>query len=658
MPSLFDSLKHLLSSFITGTAYEEYSRQYPSCFFLRVPLLVYLDHVFPCLAVEDVICLRRVNKAFYLITHEPSIWLRFLSRMNHHPVIYLRPTFDYTNPDTYYEAEQLVTRTISLDDNWRDSNSKVITRMLFETHYEVLEMSLLPGGKYMIASVKDKSSYRYYLMLYILDHPSGPAAIARIPTHAKTFHLQTRYMKYNGTWGIVITCTRRRFANGGPLNINLSELSHEHPVDVPPYFTEVLVYFTSMEVLEEISDPNLVWGSPEHIQKVQAHPGGPFRLCTTLEVAEGEIQDIATFDNDGTPWIAVVTRDTYISFFSCGPQRQIILKCADHPGFWAQTIKGILPLPKQKQILVVRQCIELENEEWAIELYDFPTEHAIQTPTHYIIVRSDLPPDSLLKVRISEPLFFEPSPNFPKLQTQPLPPLSIYFESRNPYGLMHYSLWPMYEPTADGGVKYIPKYIVDPTPPANGTTPEWAYERDVARTHYAHQTCHVTDPQVVHILPGNYRAVYYTTSEDDRRASPSIMRLRRYHSPETQKIEYPVRPEDNSSAFMRTERPYLPSGLYGTIDIKPQDDDVFSKGVNAVAWDESIGRICIAVEGELGIRILDMAMNVEPDNRFAGWKQQMSQEIVEQDCWHTKDCIHSRSIPGWWEHWFGSRRRQ
>ena len=210
---------------------------------------------------------------------------------------------------------------------------------------------------------------------------------------------------------------------------------------------------------------------------------------------------------------------------------------------------------------------------------------------------------------------------------------------------MHFSLWPMCQQTSDGKIHYISKYIVDPAPLPDGPTPEWELVRTEAQKHYTHQSCHQTDPQVVHVLPGNYRAVYYTTSQHDRRTSPSMLRFRRYLSPEVQKTTYPERPKDNSLAFMRTERPFHPSGLYGCIEIGLDDAYAFSsKGINAIAWDESIGRVCVAVQGELGVRVLDMGLTVEPDQRFAGWKKRMSQEIAEQDCWHSRNCSHTRSV--------------
>lgn len=315
-----------------------------------------------------------------------------------------------------------------------------------------------------------------------------------------------------------------------------------------------------------------------------------------------------------------------------------------------QKIRAILPLPKQKEILVVRQLIAVEYEEWVVELYPFPKQNVDMDPTHYVVLRQ-VPPGSLIKVTISDPQVPSASPAFPPLQPNPLPPISIYFEHGQPHGLLHFCLWPMYENQPDGAQKWVHRYTIDPSEPEGGITPEWEALRNEARKYYAIQTCHVTEPQVAHVLPGGYRAVYYTTLHDDRRASPSMIRLRRYLSPEIQKVVYPPRPEDNSLMFMRKPRHYHPDGLYGTIDIPLEDTSAFATGINAITWDETIGRVCIAVKGELGIRILDMARNVEPDRRFVKWKDNMCLEMAEQDCWTSKDCIHRTTIPGWYEQW-------
>ncbi|KAF9453898.1 hypothetical protein P691DRAFT_694151 [Macrolepiota fuliginosa MF-IS2] len=646
MSSLFPTVANILPKFIAGNGMKEYSKRFPSCYFLRLPLLVYLDHIFPCLGVEDVIRLRRVNKAFFLITHEPSIWRRFLERMNHHPVIYLRPTFDYSSTLTDYEVEQIVTRTISLDDNWRDPKPKVISRLLLETYYEVLDMTILPGGKHLVASVKDRGNYRYYIVLYILDHPSGPRAIARVATAAKAFHLQAKYMKINGEYGITISCTCRRYINGGPHNINISDLSHQHVVDIPePHFSEVMVFYTPLSVIEYLSDPNLVWRSPEHRSRAEEQTEPPLQRCATWETREN-IQHISMFDNDGEAWMAIVTQHKYIHFVHLNETEAIYLHTQDHPDFHTQKIKAILPLPKQKEILVVRQMISRGSEEWVVELYPFPTQSMEMNPTHYVVVRQAFP-GSLTKVSISDPQFPSSSPTLPPLQPNPLPPISIYFQHRQPHGLMHFCLWPMYETRSDGKQWCVPRYTVDPTPPPGGPTPTWQVLQNEAKDHYSIQTCHLCDPHVAHVLPGGYRAIYYTTLYDDRKASPSMIKLRRYLSPEVQKLAYPPRPADNSLAFMDKKRRYHPSGLYGTIDIALEDAKAFETGINAISWDETTGRICIAVEGELSVRILDMARNVEPDKRFVSWRDATFHEMGKMGCFTSKDCIHRVSIPGW-----------
>lgn len=132
------------------------------------------------------------------------------------PIPPLRPTFRYSLQSTDFEVEQLVTRALSLDDNWRKVYPDICSRQVVLVHYQVLDMKLLPGGKYLIASVKDASSYRFYIVVYSLDHPSGPRALARVPTLAKAYDLQVKYMKYKGAQGIMVAYTRRTFTNGAP----------------------------------------------------------------------------------------------------------------------------------------------------------------------------------------------------------------------------------------------------------------------------------------------------------------------------------------------------------------------------------------------------------------------------------------------------------
>lgn len=263
--------------------------------------------------------------------------------------------------------------------------------------------------------------------------------------------------------------------------------------------------------------------------------------------------------------------------------------------------------------------------------------------THGVVVRQ-VPPGSLAKVTISDPEASLDMPaSLPKLQPDTLPPISIYFEHSNPRGLFHYCLWPMYEQLADGSINYLPRYTVIPTEPPGGPTAEYERELALTRKFASTQSCHITEPEVAHVLPGGSRALYYTTPNKDLRAAPSVLKLRRYISPEIQDLSYPERPADTSLSFLRKQRPKVPTGIYGPIEIAIEDAATFGQGITAITWDETIGRICVAIDGELCVRILDMAKSVEPDVRFDAWKERMSREIVEQGCWDTtKDCIHTR----------------
>lgn len=87
-----------------------------------------------------------------------------------------------------------------------------------------------------------------------------------------------------------------------------------------------------MNVLEYIGDPNIIWGSSEHVRRLLEQNDGPFRFLTSIEI-DGEIGHLASFENDGAPWVVIVTKDLYISFYNCGMPHPIHLKCTEHPDF-------------------------------------------------------------------------------------------------------------------------------------------------------------------------------------------------------------------------------------------------------------------------------------------------------------------------------------
>ncbi|KAG6815453.1 hypothetical protein H0H92_003322, partial [Tricholoma furcatifolium] len=47
-----------------------------------LPQDIFVLGIAPYLRIEDVIALRRVNKHWFHLTHEPSIWRKFMTEIN------------------------------------------------------------------------------------------------------------------------------------------------------------------------------------------------------------------------------------------------------------------------------------------------------------------------------------------------------------------------------------------------------------------------------------------------------------------------------------------------------------------------------------------------------------------------------------------------
>ncbi|KAG5350329.1 hypothetical protein C0989_011540, partial [Termitomyces sp. Mn162] len=117
------------------------------------------------------------------------------------PLPPIHPTLNYSDQRSDYEFEHLVLHTISMQNNWHKDNPTVISRMTFDANLQ-LNMKLLPGGKYLIASIRD-DSYHFFIALYYLDHP-GPHALAKCQTQFEVYQLQAKYMKYKNKHVLMI----------------------------------------------------------------------------------------------------------------------------------------------------------------------------------------------------------------------------------------------------------------------------------------------------------------------------------------------------------------------------------------------------------------------------------------------------------------------
>lgn len=111
--------------------------------------------------------------------------------------------------------EQLVVKAICADDNWRRISPKLSSSRVVFAFNQVIEMKLLPGGQYMVASMQDTSRHRFFICIFCLDHPeSNFPPLARLPLPSKAINLEARFLSYGGKQGIMIMYSQRSPENG------------------------------------------------------------------------------------------------------------------------------------------------------------------------------------------------------------------------------------------------------------------------------------------------------------------------------------------------------------------------------------------------------------------------------------------------------------
>ncbi|KAG6853541.1 hypothetical protein C0991_003398 [Blastosporella zonata] len=586
---LQDTVTHLLASKLMI-----FKPKNPDAAFGKVPFDIFLDNITPLLQVEDILALRRVNKHLFHLTHEPLIWRRFVQEINV-LIPAIRPTFKFGQKSTSYEFEELVSRSISLENKWRQKNPAVVSVSTFNTFFKVLEMALLPGGKYLVASVREGP--RFYIMLYHLDHPTGPHVLARLPIPTKAYKLKARYMMHGpGDKAklteeeaqikpvpvIMIAYAMRTYREDGQMNHDLSEFSNNHIIDPPaPLKHDVVCVRVDLCSLDQLAgahrDPD---GENTVKHKLWSSQKGPFIQTLVLSNLHSPVEMISLFERSGTPWVSVhqmhhgTCADDYIRFGNLWTKQSPTLFCPVNAevrpiqpqvrcGSWhtrlidtyylrsqEALIRAVLPLPGQNQMLVFRTVkanLRFRIEPVTLnflELFDMPDENASGVTSFLPVAHHWVTDKNLTAVHISD--YVTPTTNGDtnytiKSMSQPLAPISIYLETHSPPGIDHSILWP----SKQSGV------------PHGGTHLSKLYKYDLSD--FVMQTSHQSTPLTSHVLPGAFRSIVYTTSENDRTDAPSLHALRRYINPEFQTEEYPIERVKRESTAQRKK---LTSGGY------------------------------------------------------------------------------------------------
>jgi len=173
-----------------------------------LPNDVLLDGVLHILRVQDILSIRMVNKRFYALTHHASIWKRLLRRLNL-PIPPLPPTSRRSFAKlSGLEAERLFIRSLSLSKNLSSRNPSPYWVRAVEAFHHIQSMVILPGGTYLVASVKEENCNSFALMVFVLDYRKGGALpLAKTDTPTQAYNLQAKYMRLHGQNGIMIAYT-------------------------------------------------------------------------------------------------------------------------------------------------------------------------------------------------------------------------------------------------------------------------------------------------------------------------------------------------------------------------------------------------------------------------------------------------------------------
>ena len=137
------------------------------------------------------------------------VWKRILRTFHLH-LPPLPPTIRYSFPElSSLESERLVTRALSAEANWRSTVPKAYNAWKFCVDADVMSMKIVPGGKYVLVSVREGQN-RYALMLLMMEHRVKIAyPVAKIVTASKAYKLEAKYIRYETEMGIMISYMRR-----------------------------------------------------------------------------------------------------------------------------------------------------------------------------------------------------------------------------------------------------------------------------------------------------------------------------------------------------------------------------------------------------------------------------------------------------------------
>ncbi|EGO19043.1 hypothetical protein SERLADRAFT_411939 [Serpula lacrymans var. lacrymans S7.9] len=540
---------------------------------------ILVDHVFVYLTVEDILSLRTVSRLYYNLSHQGIIWKRFLQSLGYEAPP-LPPSTRYAlHSITSFEAERLVTRALTLRQNWMSPEPVAKDLHCFRAYRQILSMVALPGGKHLVASVSNPDRNHFSLVVYVLDHRvGGVVPLAETPVKRKAYDLRVKYMTIEGVRSIVIAFNRRKFSKRyqkettiNPSSYNTLRNNPLYGIDSPaPFRYTCSCMQVPLDALDALADPRYPPGSMEFFEFARSQPP-PFRLISLMR-STSELGPIDLAEVQGRPCMAVVKKPRFIVFKDLSINGRIsTLTCAN-------TLPNSFDLPGPSQPSIpILPGPPARDPEGLCNFAMFPIPPPGQDE------RYSYAPQSILNfrfrdienVQISDPNLLPVGNSSGPTQALP-PPIHIFLRRSKGTELYH--------------------ALIPPTPPAKFPFPSIFtpyYSLDNIRRMSAH--------------------TFSGVPADNRTESPPLVQL----------YSHFVVPEDEvDDVFTQKDSPIR--AIKRNIDvarntpiaklITPQQlRSTMKQGVMAIAWDEGIGRIFFATSHDTRLYILDVAKAPKED---------------------------------------------
>ncbi|KAH9884661.1 hypothetical protein C8Q73DRAFT_660798 [Cubamyces lactineus] len=598
-----------------------------------------VDNIMTQLSIEEIAKLRQVSKQFWQCSTEAAVWKRRLERQRHYlpPV---PPTARYSLENiSAVEAERLLTRIKSLAKAWDVHEPPALHNWRFDArHAEVTEMALLPGGQYIVASVKDLARGTFSIRVFTADFQysmARPIATMEIPT--KAIELKAKYMTFRGKPGIMIVYIRRDYRHScfrDRFDVNSLPVDYQPPANDRQLKYECVVAHMPLAVIEHLGE--LSYHKEKHEWKILAEQHGrPFyrlvEITTRARLSQPAIDD----DVHGAPFVAVLKHVDAVADrivyknLDAGLGSTLVLQPNPFlPPDLPNAIMAFCIVPNQNQFMVILRTgnnpvDDAPNDDAVLPIYWAEFWDIIDGAGKAPVVCD---PASRSNIHVSQGNYWQKvwlsdhglgpalahdrslRPQLLGPGGRPaLKPITIYVRMKHCDGVAFYSLYPAGHPLAHDPMEDLPpdrdayRYVFT----------EEFMQFDMSTTGDETGSAPVIEMEV---LPGSARSILYTVLASDRHADGTfdIWRINAVWDKGLQdphnmdlvqklaELAGYLQPLENHEVITDEGEPI--SGVRHL-----EMGRARMERISAIAWDDSIGRLCIAYAKNPQIAVYDFA---------------------------------------------------